>query len=619
MLPDVIKNARAAGITIPEEMAAGLLQGGPALVKALEQLFLEADQYMPHSNAKRGPFSRLTKSGAAFVDSWATGVLGNNSAVDAVHHVFTQVARLMPRSDAETGPLAGITKSGAAFGLTFADGITSETDTVVKAADVLTGALMDRTESMQRRYGHNLRILRDSTDNLWWQTASIPGAAMRFAADVALDGATNATSAATNLTDSLSQWAQAYAIDAEAVAKAQEATQKELTNTLTAWAEFYALDAAAYDEWVKGKNLEDMLVEWSAFYALDLAAMEAYTAEKAAIQKRLVEDLSAWASFYALDAAETAEQCAEKVDSVWAQLAMYTAIRWASINGGVEEAIKKLAAWLPPELQQAVVGPLQQAFQRLGIDSKAGMEQMAQQIMDNLAATHPFIASTVKKLEEFVAKVQNMPGPIGNALKGVATAFKTLGEAIQKSFGEMAANALITYFDQLAAGEKTLQDFRGAMKAFLLDFVTMVEKQVLAAQAAGIATAIAQAPMTFGASLAQIPPILAQAAASLAVFEGIKAFIRAIPDNADQGVPALASGGIVTKPTLALIGEAGPEAVIPLSRGRRGSDAGGIVVNVTVTGNNISGDREADALARKVAQSITDQLRRQGIKPAYSY
>jgi len=81
----------------------------------------------------------------------------------------------------------------------------------------------------------------------------------------------------------------------------------------------------------------------------------------------------------------------------------------------------------------------------------------------------------------------------------------------------------------------------------------------------------------------------------------------------------MADGGIVTKPTLALIGEAGPEAVIPLSGGRRGAGAGGITVNVTVTGNNISGDREAEALARKVAQQITDQLRRQGIKPAYSY
>ena len=44
-------------------------------------------------------------------------------------------------------------------------------------------------------------------------------------------------------------------------------------------------------------------------------------------------------------------------------------------------------------------------------------------------------------------------------------------------------------------------------------------------------------------------------------------------------VPAMASGGIVKQPTLALIGEAGPEAVIPLSRMR---DIGGnsVIVNV---------------------------------------
>ena len=44
-------------------------------------------------------------------------------------------------------------------------------------------------------------------------------------------------------------------------------------------------------------------------------------------------------------------------------------------------------------------------------------------------------------------------------------------------------------------------------------------------------------------------------------------------------IPGLASGGIVTKPTLAVIGEAGPEAVIPLSQ------AGGMgtVINLNVT------------------------------------
>jgi hypothetical protein len=44
-------------------------------------------------------------------------------------------------------------------------------------------------------------------------------------------------------------------------------------------------------------------------------------------------------------------------------------------------------------------------------------------------------------------------------------------------------------------------------------------------------------------------------------------------------IPMLAEGGIVTGPTLAMIGEAGPEAVVPLSK--MGSMGGGVTVNVT--------------------------------------
>lgn len=48
--------------------------------------------------------------------------------------------------------------------------------------------------------------------------------------------------------------------------------------------------------------------------------------------------------------------------------------------------------------------------------------------------------------------------------------------------------------------------------------------------------------------------------------------------GAIKGIPGLAAGGIVTQPTLAMIGEAGPEAVIPLNR--LGSSGGGVTVNV---------------------------------------
>jgi hypothetical protein len=66
------------------------------------------------------------------------------------------------------------------------------------------------------------------------------------------------------------------------------------------------------------------------------------------------------------------------------------------------------------------------------------------------------------------------------------------------------------------------------------------------------------------------------------------------------GIPAMAEGGIVTKPTLALIGEgSGPEAVIPLSR--MGSMGGGGDVNINVTGGL--------ATSAEIGQSVVNALR----------
>jgi len=50
------------------------------------------------------------------------------------------------------------------------------------------------------------------------------------------------------------------------------------------------------------------------------------------------------------------------------------------------------------------------------------------------------------------------------------------------------------------------------------------------------------------------------------------------PAPGRMNIPKLADGGIVNSPTLALIGEAGPEAVVPLDRMNTG---GGVTVNVT--------------------------------------
>jgi len=108
-------------------------------------------------------------------------------------------------------------------------------------------------------------------------------------------------------------------------------------------------------------------------------------------------------------------------------------------------------------------------------------------------------------------------------------------------------------------------------------------------------------------SFMRLPGDLASAAAGMWNFisEGFRASINYVIDmwnglrfrtpdiplvpgdqSMDIGVPQiprLAEGGIVTRPTLAVIGEAGPEAVIPLSSSRNAPGvAGGVTINQTI-------------------------------------
>jgi hypothetical protein len=101
------------------------------------------------------------------------------------------------------------------------------------------------------------------------------------------------------------------------------------------------------------------------------------------------------------------------------------------------------------------------------------------------------------------------------------------------------------------------------------------------------------------------------------LMSGLEAVIRPLNDVAFVGdlipdeplnwgwfsVPRLASGGIVTKPTLAMVGEAGPEAVIPLGSGGAGNS---YTINV-----NAAASSPAD-VGRAVVEAIQAHERRAG-------
>lgn len=72
-----------------------------------------------------------------------------------------------------------------------------------------------------------------------------------------------------------------------------------------------------------------------------------------------------------------------------------------------------------------------------------------------------------------------------------------------------------------------------------------------------------------------------------------------IPGIGGKGfsIPRMATGGIVTRPTIALIGEAGPEAVVPLGSGGTGLGLGNVTINVyALTANAEVGRKVWEAL-----------------------
>jgi hypothetical protein len=90
------------------------------------------------------------------------------------------------------------------------------------------------------------------------------------------------------------------------------------------------------------------------------------------------------------------------------------------------------------------------------------------------------------------------------------------------------------------------------------------------------------------------------------IFGGRKFSIPNIPNVSFPKIPMLADGGIVTRQTLAVIGEAGPEAVIPLNRlDEMGGGGDTYIINVT-------GALDAEGVARQIERILRDSQRRTG-------
>jgi ElaB/YqjD/DUF883 family membrane-anchored ribosome-binding protein len=220
-------------------------------------------------------------------------------------------------------------------------------------------------------------------------------------------------------------------------------------------------------------------------------------------------------------------------------------------------------------------------FKRLGVSLNETKESIG-------AALLPIIEKALPVLQKFATWAQDNPNlflGIAAAIGAVAVAITAVNIAMALNpFTAIAAGVALLVVGVVAAYKK-FETFRNVVKSVVNGVAAYFE---FVANSWVKATNIIIRGINLvkpGKDIPSIDPISIGRMGEESMSSGRLA------------VPALAQGGIVTSPTLALIGEAGPEAVVPLSKmGQMGSN-----IQVTVT----SADPRAvvDALVRYSRQN----------------
>lgn len=176
---------------------------------------------------------------------------------------------------------------------------------------------------------------------------------------------------------------------------------------------------------------------------------------------------------------------------------------------------------------------------------------------------------------------------IENALDPFRAAFRAAASAIVEAWEEV-----VDVLELVKDGVKWLGTKAGAMLEAGVDAITKVANTI--AKAFGplrdVLGAIVGAVRWLIENIPKIPT----------------PSLPSLPDV--PGIPGLAEGGIVTRPTLALIGEAGPEAVVPLRESGRLGPLGGPNITINLNGTVLGADKRR--IAEEIALEVDAALRR---------
>jgi phage-related minor tail protein len=229
-------------------------------------------------------------------------------------------------------------------------------------------------------------------------------------------------------------------------------------------------------------------------------------------------------------------------------------------------------------------------------DTQASLDAWKKQKETLTGAGQPVPESLVKNIEEAQWQLQEL---------GIT------GDVVANKIRTTLQGAFANSFKDFISGAKSASE---AMQSFAMTILDSA-MQIMANKIA----------MMFLSKVAGIP--------GLSFLGGAEAAVPSAKGNviSDGKVKPFAKGGIVASPTLfplrnatGLMGEAGPEAIIPLQRGKDGKlgVAGGqgtsynTVNNISVTIEKYTGKDDPETTAAKIAEAISRRIAKEEIASA---
>jgi hypothetical protein len=252
---------------------------------------------------------------------------------------------------------------------------------------------------------------------------------------------------------------------------------------------------------------------------------------------------------------------------------------FTSARQGVTAALQAMKKSLQDSLTNAITGAVN--FGQI----QAAAKEAGGSFMDALSAQ-------VAKAQEFGAKLQELMrrGLNSQAIAQVAAAGADAGTEIANELLAGGETAINQSNSLVLAAEQAAKDTASLAGATFYNEGTVLGQQL----ANGIGSVINKYKIK-----------LKSAGLTDKQLKRLQNRFAVDVDFMMSGIPALAAGGVVTSPTVALIGEAGPEAVVPLNKM---GQMGNVTINVS------GGDPQAvvDALRRYMYQNGTIPIRVSG-------